>query len=212
MLVNTGTSAVSYSQLFFDPTGTPQSFAVQAQQGAPLSTASAIVATVAASSTVSFVLPDSDSPTPKRGWSLLTYDSKQGTLTGYAILRHKAANGAFSFEAVLPVSNMQDYSSYMPFDNTHGFRTEMTLVNPAANLGAPIALRFLNSDGNVLFVDSITLQPGEQTTLSLPDTYPDLANKVGAVVIMGGTNRLSVTGIRYDPTFGAIAAVPWFAR
>jgi hypothetical protein len=103
---------------------------------------------------------------------------------------------------------MQDFSVHMPFDNSQGFRTQVTLVNPAANMSAQVNLTYRTAQGQMMLLDSITLQPAQQMTISLPDTYPDLANKAGTVTIEGNINRLCAFGLRYNDAYGAIASVP----
>jgi len=100
----------------------------------------------------------------------------------------------------------------VPFDNTLGFRSQLTLVNPAGDLSSQVQLTYLNPQGQVLLIDSLTLQPAQQMTLVLPDTYPDLANKSGSVLVQADIDRFSVTGLRCNNAYGAIAALPIMNR
>jgi hypothetical protein len=103
---------------------------------------------------------------------------------------------------------MLDSSARMPFDNTGGFQTQITIVNPATNLGAQVQLTYFNAQGQAILLDTLALKPGEQTTLTLPNTYPDLANQSGSISILGSINCLSVAGLRLNPVTGAISSVP----
>jgi hypothetical protein len=206
VLVNAGATPMGFQAVFLNVTGIPQSLAVRFDSGTTVT--SGFSATLGANSTLTFVLPDTGQTATQQGWSLINYDGSQGKLGGYTVLRHKGLAGS-SFEATVPLSSLQDYSAYMPFDNTHGFRTQVTILNPATNLGTQVVLTFYSPKGQLLFLDAINLQPGQQTTISLPDMYPDLANNMGAVTIVSGTDRLSVSGLRYNPSLGAIAAMPW---
>jgi hypothetical protein len=64
----------------------------------------------------------------------------------------------------------------------------------------------------VLLIDSLTLEPQQQMTLILPDVYPDLANKSGSVLVEADIDRFSVTGLRCNEAYGAIAALPTMNR
>lgn len=101
---------------------------------------------------------------------------------------------------------------YVPFDNTLGFRSQLTLLNPAGNLSSHVQLTYLDPKGKVLLTDSVTLQPAQQMTVILPDTYPDLANKSGSVLVEADIDRSSVTALRYNDAYGAVAALPVITR
>jgi hypothetical protein len=207
VLLNMGSASLAFSQLFVGPDGTPKQFGVRSQSDSTVLTTAGVQATLNPNSSLTLVLFDNGSPL-QEAWSLLTYDASQGKLAGYAVVRHRAPSGAFSFETTVPLSSMQDYSVHVPFDNTQGFRTQLTLVNPASNLAAIVGLSYSNPQGQVLLMDLVTLQPGQQMTISLPDTYPDLANTAGIIAVDGNINRLSVLGMRYNDGYGAIATVP----
>jgi len=207
VLLNTSSAPVAFSQLFVAQDSTPRQFSVRSQADGSVLTTAGLQATLNPSSSLTFVLFDNGSPT-QEAWSLLSYDASQGKLGGYAIVRHRALGGSFSFETTVPLSNMQDYSVHVPFDNTQGFRTQLTLVNPASNLPAQVNLTYTTPQGQIMLMDSLSLQPGQQMTISLPDTYPDLANTAGTISVEGNINRLSVFGLRYNDAYGAIAAVP----
>jgi hypothetical protein len=202
-LLNAGPAPVAFQQYFFAADGKAAAFTIRTQSETLKSTA--IQGMLTPGSTSNLTVSDS-ATTAREGWSLLSFDA-QASLQGYAIIRHTGLAGV-SFEAAVPLSGMQDCSLYMPFDNTQGFRTHLTLVNPAANLAAQIRLTYLNPRGQVTLVDSLTLQPAQQMTLVLPDTYPDIANKTGTVLLEADIDRLSVTGLRYNELYGAIAALP----
>ena len=103
---------------------------------------------------------------------------------------------------------MQDVSLYVPFEDTQGFRTPFTLVEPTSNLAAQVRLTYLSPAGDVLLIDSLIMKPGEQITLILPDTYPDLAQKVGNVIVESNIDRFSAVALRYSDATGAIFAAP----
>jgi hypothetical protein len=207
VVVNRGAGPVAFKQWFLDATGSPSPFTVSAQPGLGTVTTSAVQGTLIPNTVFRVVLSASGSHL-QQGWSLLSYDESQGTLGGYAVIRHRGPGGGFNFETTIPLSSMQEFSAYLPFDNTLGFRTELTLVNPAYNLGAQVTLTYRNSQGQVVLVDSISLKTGQQMTIVLPDSYPDLANAVGTMNIEADINVLSVVGLRYNDAYGVIAALP----
>ncbi|MGB9456315.1 MAG: hypothetical protein WCB12_09745, partial [Bryobacteraceae bacterium] len=57
-------------------------------------------------------------------------------------------------------------------------------------------------------IDSVNLGAGQQTTIVLPNEYPDLANTSGTINVEANINVLSATAVRYNPAYGTIAAVP----
>jgi hypothetical protein len=59
-----------------------------------------------------------------------------------------------------------------------------------------------------MLIDSVNIGSGQQTTIVLPNDYPDLANQSGTIDLQANINVLSATAVRYNPAFGTIAAVP----
>ena len=211
VLLNTGSGSVTFQQFFFAADGKPASYTIQSAAISGSLTTSALQGVLAPGSSLSLALSDASGTVPE-GWSLLTYNAGQGVVEGYAVVRRKALGGGFSFETAEPFSGMLDYSACVPFDNTQGFATQLTLLNPAGNVAAQVQLTYLNPQGQVLLIDSVTLQAAQQMTLVLPDTYPDLANKSGSVLVQANINLFSVTGLRYNDAYGVIAALPVFNK
>jgi len=208
VLLNTGSASVSFQQFFFATNGKPAAYTIHTQGGSPDLTTSAIQGVLVPGSTLRLDLSDA-SGAVREGWSLLTYDEG---VDGYAIIRRRGLSGSFQSETTLPFSSMLDYSVYMPFDNALGFRSQLTLVNPAGNLSSQVRLTYLNPQGQVLLIDSLTLRPSQQMTLVLPDVYPDLANKSGSVLVEADIDRFSVTGLRCNDAYGTIVALPTMNR
>lgn len=206
VLVNSGSAAADFQLAFSAADGQPSQFAVTTQPDIGTLTTSGLQGTLGPNSSLNLKLTAS-SPL-QEGWGLLSYSSGQGTIGGYAILRHSALGGAFSFETTVPLSNMQDFSLYVPFDNTLGFQTQLTIVNPASNLAAQVALTYRSPQGQIMLIDSVNLGAGQQMTFALPNEYPDLANKSGTIDLQANINVLSAMAVRYNPAYGTIAAVP----
>jgi hypothetical protein len=207
VLMDMGSSPVSFRQSFLDNDGLPAPFNVNLQTTNMNLTTSALQGVIAPYGTATFTLVD-DGSALHEAWSLLTFDGAQNQLAGYAVVRHRASDGNLRFEATLPAGNLMDSSARMPFDNTQGFQTQLTVVNPASNLAAQVQLTYFNAAGQAILLDSLTLNPGQQTTLTLPNTYPDLADQTGTIAVLANINCLSVSGLRVNPATGAVTAVP----
>jgi hypothetical protein len=207
VLMDLGSSPLSFRQSFFGNDGTATPFAMHVDGSASNLPTAAVQGTIGANGTVRYTLSGSSSML-QEGWSLLTFTGALNQLDGYAILRHAATSGGFSFEVTLALNNMQDFSARLPFDNTGGFQTQLTVVNPASNMAAQVRLTYFDAQGQTILLDSLTLNPGEQTTIVIPNTYPDLAGQSGTIAVLTNINTLSVTGLRFNPSTGAIAALP----
>ncbi len=206
VLANAGPSSVDFQLAFSAADGESSQFVVTTQPDIGALTTSGLQGTLGPTSSLNLALTSS-SPL-QEGWGLLSYSGSQGTLGGYAIIRHTALGGAFSFETTIPLSNMQDFSLYVPFDNTLGFQTQLTIVNPATNLAAQVALTYRTPEGQVELIDAVNLGAGQQMTIVLPNAYPDLANQSGTIDLEANINVLSATAVRYNPAYGTISAVP----
>ncbi len=206
-LFNTDSSPVTFQQFFFGKDGKLTTFTVRSSADAQTTlTTSAVQGVLESGSSLSMGLCNSSNAV-REGWSYLNYTGTAGAIDGYTTITHKALSGARS-ETVIPLKSSQDYSVLMPFDNTQGFRSQLTLVNPASNLAAEVRLTYRTPQGKTLFFDVVTIGADQQTTLVLPDMYPDLANKTGSVLIEGNIDRLSVSGLRYNDLDGTISALP----
>lgn len=207
VLMDMGSTPVSFRQSFLGNDGLPSEFEVNLQTTSTNLTTSALEGAIAPYGTATFTLVDNGA-TLHEGWSLLTFDGVQNQLAAYAVVRHRASVGTFRFEATIPVGNLTDSSARMPFDNTQGFQTQLTVVNPASNLPAQVQLTYFNSAGQTILLDSVTLNPGAQTTITLPNSYPDLANQTGTIAVLANINCLSVSALRVNPATGAVTALP----
>jgi hypothetical protein len=207
ILLNSGKTPVIFQEAFFGD-GQPVALSIRSESLGMNLIAAAFQGQVAPGARVTLSLANSGQDVPEV-WSLLSYP--QGSLDGYTVIRRKSQTGDFSFETTIPLSGTQDLRTYLPFDNTQGFRSQLTLVNPASDLSATIRLTYLNPEGGTVLIDSVSLAPAQQFTVILPDTYPDLANKAGTILIETDTDRLSVAGLRQNVRHGVIYALPAIA-
>jgi hypothetical protein len=206
VLFNTGTAPLAFRQFFLDAEGKPMPLSFRVYPDEQTATAAEAAGVLNPGSSLSMTLSAAEGF--REGWSAIASADTRRALTGYAVIRRQARNGTFHFEANIPLSTMQDYSVYMRFDNTQGFRTELTLLNPATNLGADARLTYFSFSGEVLLIDSLSLKAGQQTTIVVPDIYPDLANKIGTVLVEANINRFSAVALRVNPSSGAVASLP----
>lgn len=205
---NIGSTTVPYRQLYFGADGKPLPVTAREYPAGDTVTASSFQAQLLAGASFNFALFDTGNPT-KEGWSVLSYDSSKGTLSGFAIIRHRATNGDFNFEATVPLSNLDDYEFYMSFDSIQGFTTALFITNPDPDFPVRLSLTFLAGDGKLILSDSITVSPLSQIVKLVSDDYPALANRLGVIRVHAATpGLLSATGLRFNGSSGAIASVP----
>jgi hypothetical protein len=205
-----GTAPVAFRQFFMDADGKSTAVTFRADGDAQAMTAASAGAILNPGASLKLTVSGSEQPY-QESWSVISDDGVQNSLSGYAVIRRRTTPGNFHFEAATPLSTMQDFSVYMPFDNTQGFRTQLTLVNPASNLPGQVRLTYRSLTGETLLIDALVMKPGQQMSIVIPDAYPDLANKAGNVFVEANINRFSAVGIRYNERSGAIAPVPRLA-
>jgi hypothetical protein len=210
VLLNMGNAPVVFRQFFMDAEGMPMRVALRAYPDRDGVTAVAAGGSLNPGTRLSVAVSAVDGP-QREGWAVIASAAPGNTLAGYTIVRRRGRSNGIYSETTLALSSMQDYSVYLPFDNTEGFRTHLTLVNPASNLPAETRLTYLGFTGEVLLIDSLVVNPGQQTTIVIPDVYPDLANKVGTVFVEANLNRFSAFGLRYNESSGVVAALPSLA-
>ena len=207
VVVNIGFTPIHYNQLFFGTDGKPLQVTFKTYPDQTLITTTATDSNLPPNTSFNYSLFDDGGPI-RTGWSVLSYDSTKGRLSGYALVRHRATTGQFNFEATVPLSNLQDFAFFMPVDNIQGFRTVLALVNPSLNKTANVTLQFIGLDGTRLFSDSGALPPGQQMSLSIPDLYPTLANQLATVLVQADISLFSAAGFRLNDVTGAVASVP----
>jgi hypothetical protein len=206
VLVNAGSGPADFQLAFSTGDGLPSQFTVTTQPDIGTVAASGLQGTLGPNSSLNLSLAGGN--TQQEAWGLLSVSGGQGMIGGYAVIRHTALGGVFSFETTIPVSAMQDTSLYVPFDNSLGFQTQLTIVNPASNLAAQVALVYRNPLGQIMLIDSVTVNAGQQMTIALPNEYPDLANQSGTIDLQANINILSAVALRYNAAFGTVAAIP----
>ena len=100
---------------------------------------------------------------------------------------------------------------YMPFDNTLGAVTTLAITNPSSSDNTDLQLRFWDSSGQIITTRSITLSAGTTTSFSIPDQFPELAERSGQLRIQGSSGSLCTLALRFNSA-GAFSTVPVATR
>jgi len=204
VIVNMGTRTVTFDQNFYDQAGRPMQITSRSVPGNEVFTTSVATGTLPPGHSLNVLLYDRGQPL-QVGWSSLNYDSTLDRLGGFSIFR-SIVPGRPDFEAVVPLSAVDDYKFFMPFDNLEGFVTAMALLN-AGTIPTDAVLTLRNTNGVLIERATIRLDPGNQTAFAISDRFPLSKGRIGSLYIEGSTNRLSSLGFRFSPG-GAFATIP----
>jgi len=173
VLVNTGTSAASFTLNFFaDQTGAPLPLPLSFPQTgtANLNPTSAVTQTLAAGATLLIV--SSGAPQLLTGSAQLT---TTGNISGFVIFRH---NGQ---EAVVPLESRNASGYVIAFDNTNGTATGIALNAVSAGpVSVPVTVR--DDTGAQIATDTITLAANGHSAFTLgTGRYPATASIRGTI-------------------------------
>jgi hypothetical protein len=204
VLVNMGSRPITFNQDFWDQQGRPVQVRFRSIPGGVLTTTSSAVGTLPPNSSFNVLLFDSGQPL-QVAWSSLDYDSTNDRLGGFAIFRNRV-EGRPDFEALVPLSSIDDFKFYLPFDNLEGFVTSMAVLNPGAS-STQVTISARSTTGQLLAVSRETLPGGNQMAFVLHDKIPETRNRAGTLLVEGTTSRLSGLGFRFN-SGGAFATIP----
>jgi hypothetical protein len=155
--------------------------------------------------------------------ALLSIDPPDGRLAGMAVFRQSVA-GRADYEAVVPISRLNETTLTIPFDNRgrapvggtdSRFATGIALavtIDPAtspATLGTmrfPVLIEIRDTLGNLLDRDALPIWANGHTAFELGDTYPRSIGHQGTVTLILVTGSLGSTkiglsglGIQFNP-------------
>ena len=143
-----------------------------------------------------------------QGWALLTtYDRSANDpaavvtndkIGGNAIFRQRIA-GRPDFEAVVPISPINEIKVVLPFDNRDNFSTGIVVLNPDQNNQATVQVAAFSTDGQLVRQDFFLLPPGNKMVFSMPDRYAEARGRNGRLNISTTGTGLSVLGLRFNP-------------
>jgi hypothetical protein len=142
------------------------------------------------------------------GWALLTtYDRSADDpaamvttdkIGGNAIFRQRIA-GRLDFEAVVPISPINETKVVLPFDNRNNYSTGIAILNPDPNNPATVQVAAYSIDGMLVRQDFFVLPPGNKQVFSMPDRYAEARGRNGRLNISTSGTGLSVLGLRFNP-------------
>ena len=142
------------------------------------------------------------------GWALLTtYDRSADDMAavatndkigGNAIFRQRIA-GRPDFEAVVPISPINETKLVLPFDNRENYSTGIAVLNPDPTNSAVVQVTAYSTDGLIVRQDSFSLPPGNKLVFSMPDRYAEARGRNGRLNISTTGTSLSVLGLRFNP-------------
>ena len=190
-LVNTGTSAASFTLSFYDPnSGALLPLGLAFPQTGTTQTAASIMQTLAPGATL-LIQTQGGSTTVTCSAQL----TATGSVSGFAIFQMQA-NGQ---EAVVPLETRTAGTFVLAYDNTNGLATGLALANVSAT-AASVPVTVLDDTGATLATGTIPLAANGHTSFMLTDNtlgFPVTAGERGTVEFRtpaGG--RISAVGIR----------------
>ncbi|MBA3974889.1 MAG: hypothetical protein C0504_11815 [Candidatus Solibacter sp.] len=211
VIVNMSTDPARFNLGFFDTTGAPMTVSYSDGKSAPAASGAVVTQTLAAEGSTVITVYNDGRPL-RTGFAILEPPSETQRLGGYAVFKQRVA-GRPDFEAVVPLTDYDDWAVYLPFDNSPGLDTGMALVNPSKDQTATVDLYFIDEAGARITKQTLTLKPGEQTAFSLTEKYPALKGKRGTLYAESSIDYLSVLGLRFNlgggGAFTSLPAMNW---
>jgi BACON domain-containing protein len=131
-----------------------------------------------------------------RGWGEVVVAG--ASISGTAILRQHISD-SMDLEGAVPVQTGTARHFLLPFDNTLGFVTAMTILNPDIARTADVSVVFRDENGQQISTASLSTGPGNRQAFDLPSQYPELVEKRGVAEFTSSTVELSAFGIRFNP-------------
>jgi len=196
VLVNTGTSATSFTLKFFDDAGKALNVPLFVPQAGGDITVNTLTLPLAAGATVSIQTQSNDSLQVVSGSAQLV---PLGEVSGFALFRWTT----YGQEASVPFQTSSSSSGLgrrLVFDNTGGFTTGVGISNPFG-LASDITVNIRDEGGNLLQTSTITLPTNGHTAFMLPFTYPATAGIRGSVEFVTPFIQPAVIGLRVGPNF-----------
>ncbi|MEP7362868.1 MAG: hypothetical protein ABI972_06400 [Acidobacteriota bacterium] len=206
VIVNIGTPATNFELRFYGQDGKPLPVTFSNPPLGEIITTTSVQGRLTPGASFHYEIVDSG---PLRtGWATLAYDSAQTRIGGYATFR-QTVTGRPDFEALVPLSALDDYKFFMPFDNRPGVATAMAIANPDPTRSITVTLQFLDIDGKLIRTESLLLPPLGQTSFSIAERFTPLAGQVGTIYAQGSLDRLSALGLRFNTGAGnAFSSIP----
>jgi hypothetical protein len=143
-----------------------------------------------------------------QGWALVTTYDRPANMDGAVVTNDKIAGNAIfrqriagrpDFEAVVPISPINETKLVLPFDNRDNYSTGIAVLNPDPTNPATVQIAAYSTDGMLVRQDFFILPPGNKTVFSMPDRYAESRGRNGRLNISTSGASLSVLGLRFNP-------------
>jgi hypothetical protein len=206
-IINMNSAAAEFTLRFFADDGSPMTVTYTTGKVAAAASAASVTATLpAVGSTTITIYPDGQ---PLRtGYAILVPPSEDVRFGGQAVFR-QTVPGRPVFEAVVPLTDSDDWTFMMPFDNSSGLDTGLALVNSSNTQATSVYFAFLDPAGALISETTIPLKAGEHMSFSLSTKFPASAGKTGTLYVEGTGDFLSALGLRFNISGGgAFTSVP----
>jgi len=192
-LINTGSSAASFTLNFFDQSGNPANVPLLLPQTGVTQTTTALTQTLAAGQMLEVATQANDAMPNISGSAQLT---STGNVSGFEIFRWNT----YAQEASVPLETRTPGSFLLVFDNTSPLNTGVSLTNASVS-PAIIPTTIYDDQGNVLQTATVALPGRGQQVFMLPANYPITAGKRGMVQFsVPSSGPISMIGIRTSGT------------
>ena len=201
VIVNLSPQTVTFHQAFADQLGNPLPVTFKTIPQGDIVTAITAQGTIAPNASLNIqVFDPGPGSTLKIGWSIISYDSTDFRLGGFAIFQN-VRTATETFEALVPLSSVGDYKFYMPFDDRAGFVTSMAIVNPSNTSSATVNFTFRDTFANVLATYTATIPPLNQRAFSLEAIAPQIKGFAGDVFVQGSYTAPECPGVSIQPSW-----------
>ena len=120
-----------------------------------------------------------------------------------SIFRSKVS-GIPTYEASVPFANLFHKKAYLPFDHRNGFLSGIAIVNNSPDYHMFIKWDFYNEEGVLITSETSIMGPREHEAFSLAAKFPELADRVGMMVVSIRVSAedilgFSLLGLRFHP-------------
>lgn len=189
--VNMDEAVVTFKVSFFTDAGEPWRVPFEG-----VGTFDALQVTIPPNGTLTIQTSEGDQTT-LQGWARLDLPCCPD-VGGFGVFRHRIT-GRPDFEAVIPISSSFETRSFLVFDNSAGYSTGVSLVNPSSFSSATLTLNFRDEAGSRILLDQITLRPLAKQVFSMPERFSATAGKRGTLEITSSPGQFAVLGLRFNP-------------
>ena len=143
------------------------------------------------------------------GYAFVAAANASDRFAGYAVVRQQSS-GWPDLEFTLPLAPIDENQFVLPFDNTKGFTTFVSLVNSSTQNPANVNVTVQDQNGNVLTTDQFQIGPLGRLKFNVGDRYPQTGNSVASIYFNApGSQFLTGLGLRSGPNGSLTAITPF---